>query len=396
MSPTSLQNRLLETRHDLEVLQDTSKAILFNTDSGTFNKYIDSDLGKQDILNTASFMRFHVFCKMIEDMYRYFQTDNFEFPEIINGHREPASQYSKEGSYVFLSMSTSQDDHKLSLWGLEKNFTRLVNEKASVVDFREYILEIVGYIESCSDSMLDLPIFDANQLTFLSMIHYFYMDGRVYSDRYLEEVCNRHGALLDPVLNLAFSSNGEKVTSLRHNLVSISRMIEANMYYYAGLGDGLEEFISGVRGRKVLRLRDAFNNMEELLENAANYGSFSEVPSVPFRVFVGVATKQANQYQYVRTISSGPIQYNGTVLHGMYGLFGTPQTLDSNLYKIGYSQFGDDDLTAEQVILDVFNNYDEDIVRVAEDNYNLLLEKLSHLRKDNLRDRLIERVLEDR
>lgn len=386
----SLQEKLDNIKHQLASLATISEEI--RKDSYTIE-------GKEKIMATLDRHKiFESFCDGPGCFYRamveiYQQHDpEFVLPRFQNDCYDTDWVYTQEHDYLLLRITTSKYygiaflgfNHILDLH--QKN-----TEKNTSETTYRFVMDCVGYIESVARKMLTLPIFNANQLIFLSLMQHYYVNCDIKICPRLEYIIDRDifGCHIgDDFKRMVFETNGSDPLSIRGNLPVIAYHARKKaLGHYSREDSGLSLLIKDLRSNKALNLKKAFEKMESRLGNTSK--------RIDFDCVVGVETEHYTPgLKRIYGLSDKPVAFFSNRLQ--FGIFGSCR--DHYKTSFGETYVGWTDFHGEEIIYDrfedLFNCLEDDVVNTLEDNYNFLLEKLPALREESLRNSMLEYIME--
>lgn len=330
--------------------------------------------------------------KAMNEIYQQHDPE-FVLPRFQNDCYGTGWIYTQEHDYLLLRVSTSK------YCGLEFiGFKHLFNlhkkhtEKHTPETTYKFIMNCVWYIESVARKMLTLPIFNANQLIFLSLMQHYYVNCDIEICPRLEDyIINRDvfgDKLGDDFKRMVFETNGDDPLSVRGSLPVIT--------YYArkkALGHETDpsDLIKDLRSNKALNLKKAFDKMESYLGNS----SANVNKRLDFDCVVGVETEHYTfDTKRMYGLSDKPVAFLSHKLR--FGIFGScrdPRKTSCGETYVGWTDFGGEEIVYDR-FKDLFNCLEDDVVGTLEDNYNFLLEKLPVLGKKRLRNDMLGYITE--
>lgn len=305
--------------------------------------------------------------------------------------------YTQDHDYLLLRISTSKYcgisfvgfDH---IFDLHKKNTETHTPDTTY----RFVMDCVGYIESVARKMLTLPIFNANQLIFLSLMQHYYVNYDIKICPGLEDyIINRDifgDHLGDDFKRMVFETNGSFPLSVRGNLPVITYYArEKALGHYGRSETDPSDLIKDLRSNKALNLRKAFEKMESYLDNS----SATATKRLDFDCVVGVETEHyAPDLNRMYGLTDKPMAFFSNGLR--FGIFGScrdPRKISYGETYVGWTEF-DGEETIYDRFKDLFNCLEDDVVGTLEDNYNFLLEKLPVLEKKRLRNDMLEYIME--
>ena len=229
-------------------------------------------------------------------------------------------------------------------------------------------------------------------------MYHYYLDYRINSNSCLKHVMNaRSGYIFDDFKRMIFETNGANPLSVRGNLPVLSNFAwNSSRGYYRWEESDPSSFVKDMKSNKALNLRKAFAEMEKLLSQIPESTEEEMKDEIAFTCTVGVCTQKPHYDSNKKFpgFSTYPVvSLTDSLQLGIFSTCLDPRRHDYAEMYIGWidytsgiSVYG----THEQV----FRYLEDDIVGTLEDNYNFLLEKLPDLRKDRLRNDMLEYIVE--
>lgn len=305
--------------------------------------------------------------------------------------------YTQDHDYLLLRITTSNNP-PLAFVGFKHIFDlhNKNTETHTPETTYEFVMDCVGYIGRAAHKMITLPIFNANQLIFLSLMQHYYVDCDIEICPGLEYIIDGDvfvgDYLGDDFKRMVFETNGSDPLSVRGNLPVITHYArkKALGHYDWAEPDPLP-LVKDLKSNKALNLRKAFENMESRLGNS----SATENKRIDFDCVVGVETKHyTTNLNRLYGLSNKPVAFFGNRLR--FGIFGScrdPRKASFDEPYVGWTDFDGGEIIYDR-FEDLFNCLEDDVVNTLEDNYNFLLEKLPILREESLRNSMLEYIVE--
>lgn len=304
--------------------------------------------------------------------------------------------YTQEHDYLLLRITTSKQ-YSLTFIGFKHlfNLHKKNTETHTPETTYKFVMDCIWYIESVARKMLTLPIFNANQLIFLSLMQHYYVNCDIEICPELEYIIDRDifGDLLgDDFKRMVFETNGEGPLSVRGSLPVIAYYARKKaLGHYSWEDGGPSDLIEDLRSNKALNLRKAFEKMESYLGNP----SANRDKRIDFNCVVGVETEHyVPDLNRMYGLSDKPVAFFSNRLR--FGIFGScrdPRKTSFGETYVGWTEFNGEEIIYDR-FEDLFNCLEDDVVNTLEDNYNFLLEKLPTLREDLLRNDMLEYIME--
>lgn len=331
-------------------------------------------------------------------MYELYKEHDPEFslPRFQNDCYGTGWVYTQEHDYLLLRITTSKY-YGLVFLGFNHIFDlhKKNTETHTPETTYKFVMNCVGYIESVARKMLTLPIFNANQLIFLSLMQHYYVNCDI-------EVCPRLEYIIDSDIfgdnlgddfkRMVFETNGSDPLSVRGSLPVITYYARKKaLGHYGWAETDPSSLIKDLRSNKALNLRKAFEKMESYLGNtSANVNK-----RLDFDCVVGVETEHyAPDLNRIYGLSDKPVAFFSNRLR--FGIFGScrdPRKTSFGETYVGWTEFDGEEIIYDR-FEDLFNCLEDDVVNTLEDNYNFLLEKLPTLREELLRSAMVEYIME--
>lgn len=304
--------------------------------------------------------------------------------------------YTQEHDYLLLRITTFRDLGIIAFIGFNHLFDlhQERTKKHTPETTYHFAMKCVEYMRLAALKMMILPIFNADQLILLSLMQHYYTDCNIEAYSNLGYVIDRSFCgdhLNDDFKRMVFETNGNDPLSVRGSLPFITyraRKKALGHYEWAGTSPLIED----MRSNKALNLRKAFDKMESYLGNS----SVNPHKRIDFECTVGVETEVYNypDLRRVYGISDKPMSYFSSRLRtGILGSCRDPRKSTFHEPYIGWIEF-DGENPVYHRFEDMFNYLEDDVVGTLEDNYNFLLEKLPTIRKEELRNKMLEYVME--
>ena len=388
----SLQDKLDKIKYQLTSLAIISEEI--RKDSYTIE-------GREKIMATLE--RYKIFetfwdglgwlFRAINEIYQQHDPE-FTLPKFQNDCYGTELVYTQDHDYLLLKIST----HKycdISFIGfnhifyLHKKHTETHTPKTTY----KFVMNCVGYIENVARKMLTLPIFNANQLIFLSLMQHYYVNCDIEICPGLENYIIDRGifgdSLGDDFKRMVFETNGSDPLSVRGSLPVITYYARKKALGHYGTDPS--DLVKDLRSNKALNLKKAFDKMESYLGNS----SANTNKRLDFDCVVGVGTEHyTTDLNKMYGLSDKPVAFFSNRLR--FGIFGS--CIDPRKTSFGEAYVGWTEFNGEEIIYDrfedLFNCLEDDVINTLEDNYNFLLEKLPTLREESLRKVMLEYIME--
>lgn len=335
------------------------------------------------------------FYKVVYEIYKEYDPE-FTLPRFQNDCYNIDWVYTQEHDYLLLKITISKY-YSLTFIGFDRLlFLHKKNTETHTPETTyKFVMNCIWYIESVARKMLTLPIFDANQLIFLSLMQHYYVNCDIEICPSLEYIVDRNifgDHLGDDFKRMVFETNGSDPLSVRASLPVITYYALKKAFdRYDRSETGPSLLIKDLRSNKALNLRKAFEKMESYLGNS----SANVSKRIDFDCVVGVETEHyAPGLNRIYGISDKPAAFFGNRLR--FGIFGScldPRETSFGETYVGWTEF-DGEETVYDRFEDLFNCLEDDVVNTLEDNYNFLLEKLPTLREELLRNSMLEYIME--
>lgn len=335
------------------------------------------------------------FARAMHELYKEHDPE-FSLPRFQNNYHGTDWVYTQEHDYLLLRITTSKHygieflgfDH---IFDLHKKHTKTHTPETTY----KFVMDCVGYIESVARKMLTLPIFNANQLIFLSLMHHYYVNCDIEICPRLEHIIDRDvfgDHLGSDFKRMVFETNGSDPLSVRGNLPFLAYHVRRKaLGYHSGEDSDLLLLIKDLRSNKALNLRKAFEKMESRLGNT----SATVNKRLDFDCVVGVETEHYDpDLKRMYGLSNKPVAFFINRLR--FGIFGSckdPRKTSYGEPYVGWTEFDGEEIIYDR-FEDLFNCLEDDVINTLEDNYNFLLEKLPTLREELLRNSMLEYIME--
>ena len=336
------------------------------------------------------------FHRAMDEIYKEHDPE-FSLPTFQNNCYGTDWVYTEEHDYLLLRISTSRYCG-ISFIGFNHIFDlhNKHTEKHTSEATYKFVMNCVGYIERVARKMLTLPIFNANQLIFLSLMQHYYVNCDIEICPGLEDyiiardVYGDH--LGDDFKRMVFETNGDHPLSVRGSLPVITYYARKKVLgYYNRTEADPSDLIKDLRSNKALNLRKAFEKMESYLGNSSETGN----KRIDFDCVVGVeAEHYAPDLNRMYGLCDKPMAFFTNRLR--FGIFGSCRDSRKRTYGetyVGWTEFDGEEIIHDR-FEDLFNCFEDDVVNTLEDNYNFLLEKLPTLREELLRNAMLEYIME--
>lgn len=329
--------------------------------------------------------------RAMNEIYQQYDPE-FSLPRFQNDCYGTDWIYTQEHDYLLLRITTSKH-YSLTFIGFKHLFDLHIKntETHTPETTYKFVIDCVWYIESVAREMLTLPIFNANQLIFLSLMQHYYVNCDIEVCPRLEYIINRdifEDLLGDDFKRMVFETNGEDPLSVRGSLPVIAYFARKKAL---GHGDGdPSSLIKDLRSNKALNLKKAFEKMESYLGNS----SANVNKRIDFDCVVGVETEhRAHDLNRMYGLSDKPVAFFSNRLRfGIFGSCRAPHKTSFGETYVGWTDFDGEEIIYDR-FEDLFNCLEDDVVNTLEDNYNFLLEKLPTLREDLLRNDMLKYIM---
>lgn len=392
----SLQEKLDNTKHQLASLTTISEEI--RKDSYTIEgmEKIMAILNRHKIFET-SWDGFSCFYRAMHEIYKEHDPE-FSLPGFQSDCYGTDWDYTQEHDYLLLKITTSKYYVSLTFAGFNHVFDlhKKHTEKHTSETTYKFVMDCVWYIESAARKMLTLPIFNANQLIFLSLMQHYYVNFDIEICSGLEGYIINRSVFGDYLgrdfKRMVFETNGSDPLSVRGSLPVITYYArEKALGHYDRSETDPSDLIKDLRSNKALNLRKAFEKMESYLGNT----SANRNKRIDFDCVVGVETARYTPgLNRIYGLSDKPVDFFSNRLRfGIFGSCRNPNKTSFGETYVGWTEFNGEEIIYDR-FEDLFNCLEDDVVNTLEDNYNFLLEKLPALREELLRNSILEYIME--
>lgn len=331
----------------------------------------------------------------MHELYKEYGPE-FSLPRFQNDYYGTDWIYTQEHDYLLLRITTSKHygiaflgfDH---IFDLHKKHTKTHTPETTY----KFVMDCVWYIESVARKMLTLPIFNANQLIFLSLMQHYYVNCDIEICPRLEYIIDRDvfgDHLGSDFRRMVFETNGSDPLSVRGSLPIIAYHARRKaLGYHSEEDSDLSLLIKDLRSNKALNLRKAFEKMESRLGNT----SATVKKRLDFDCVVGVETEHyVPDLKRMYGLSNKPVAFFSNRLRfGIFGSCSDPRKRSCGETYVGWTEFDGEEIIYDR-FEDLFNCLEDDVINTLEDNYNFLLEKLPTLREELLRNSTLEYIME--
>lgn len=394
----NLQDKLNNIKYQLASLDTISSEIRRDSYTIEGQKKIMTILDSHKIWDD-----FGCFYKAMDEIYKEYDPEfslpEFSLPRFQDDDYGTDWVYTQEHDYLLLKITTSKHCGVVFI-GFDRLF--FLHKKNTETHTPEttykFVMDCVWYIESVARKMLTLPIFNANQLIFLSLMQHYYVNCDI-------EICPGLGYIIDRNIfgdnlgddfkRMVFETNGSDPLSVRGSLPVIT--------YYArkkALGDYDRSetdpslLVKDLRSNKALNLRKAFEKMESYLGNTGNT-SATVNKRIDFDCAVGVETERYTPgLNTIYGTSDKPVAFfNNRLRFGILGSCRDHHKTSFGVTYVGWTEFYGEETVYDR-FEDLFNCLEDDVVNTLEDNYNFLLEKLPTLREESLCNSMLKYIME--
>ena len=386
----SLQEKLDRIKYQLVSLATISEEIRKDSNTIEGREKIMAILERHKIFESPD-----CFYRAMHEIYKEHDPE-FRLPRFQNDCYGVDWIYTEEYDYLLLKITTSKY-YGIAFIGF--NHLLDLHKKHTETHTREttykFIMNCVWYIESAARKMLTLPIFNANQLIFLSLMQHYYVNCDIEVCPGLEDYIIDSNIfwnnLGDDFKRMVFETNGSDPLSVRGSLPVIT--------YYArkkalGHGSDSSHLAKDMRSNKALNLRKAFDKMESYLGNTGNT-SATVNKRIDFDCVVGVETEHYTPgLNRIYGLSDKPVAFfTNRLRFGIFGSCRDPRRISYGETYVGWTEFNGEETIYDR-FKDLFNCLEDDVVGTLEDNYNFLLEKLPVLEKERLRNDMLGYIME--
>lgn len=390
----NLQEKLDNIKYQLASLDIISSEIRKDSYTIEGKEKIMAILGRHNIFESL-WDSPDCFYKAMYEIYKEHDPE-FSLPRFQNDCYGTDWVYTQEHDYLLLRISTSTYrgiafigfSHILDLHNKH-------TEKHTPETTYKFVMDCVGYIENVARKMLTLPIFNANQLIFLSLMQHYYVNCDIEVCSRLEHIINRDvfgDHLGDDFKRMVFETNGSDLLSVRGSLPVLTYYARKKaLGYYNRSETDPSLLIKDLRSNKALNLRKAFEKMESYLGNS----SANMNKRINFDCVVGVETEHyVPDLNRMYGLSDKPAAFfTNRLRFGIFGSCRDPRKISYGEPYVGWTEFDGEEIIYDR-FKDLFNCLEDDVINTLEDNYNFLLEKLPTLREELLRDNMLEYITE--
>lgn len=341
---------------------------------------------------------FNIFVCTLRKIYHKYDP-TFYFPR-LQSYNNPSDQvYAGEHGYLLLKIDAlEEEDRIVKIVGLSSLYESYQNNTEHTVESAyRFVMDCINYFSDVSRKMLCLPIFQPNEIVFLSLLCHYYLDYDIETSPSLSYITGWHRiSIYNDFKRMIFETNGAHPLSVRGNLPVLSHyaMKRARGHYRWDDSSELLNFVKNMKSNKALNLRKAFDKMEELL--SGEHPLEDENPQkIFFGCTVGVSTQEPhyNGYKKIRCVSDRPMITDSNSLQlGIFGTCGGPRETTFGEGYIGWVDF-ESTSTVYKTYEAVFNHFEDDVVGTLEDNYKFLLKKMPELSKKRVRHTMLEYII---
>lgn len=323
---------------------------------------------------------------------------NFVLPKLRAHTYAIDSVYTVEHGYLLLKIDTFGNENMLKIMGLPsllESYEANTKEHTAESTYR-FVMDCINYFSDVSRKMLCLPIFQPNEVVFLSLLCHYYLGYNIETSPSLNHITDwRRIGIYNDFKRMVFETNGAHPLSVRGNLPVLSHyaMKRARGHYRWDNSSAPLEFAKNMKSNKALNLRKVFDRMEKLL--SAEHPLEDENPQkISFGCTVGVSTQEPhyNQWKRIPGISAKPtVDDNGSL---RLGIFSTCLSPSKTIFGEDYIGWVDFESTSYiyGIYETVFDCFEDDIVDTLEDNYDFLLEKMPELNRERLQHTMLEYI----
>lgn len=392
----NLQEKLDNIKYQLASLEAISSEIKDEGQTEAGREKIKSILERHDIFESF-WDGPGCFYRAMSEIYRE-HAPGFSLPRFQQDSYGIDAIYTQDHDYLLLKVTTSKY-YGIAfigfrhLFDLHKKHTKEHTPETTY----EFAMKCVDYMRLAARKMMTLPIFNADQLIFLSLMQHYYTDCDIEVCPSLDYIIDRDifgDRIGDDFKRMVFETNGANPLSVRGSLPVITHYARKKaLGHYEWADSDPSSLIEGMRSNKALNLRKAFDKMESYLGSS----TASVRKRIDFDCIVGVETEVYDNYPDLRKlygIGDKPSTFFSNRLR--FGLFGScrdPRSVTFRETYIGWIEFDGEDIVYDR-FEDMFNYLEDDIVGTLEDNYNFLLEKLPTLGGRYLRNTMLEYITE--
>ena len=306
--------------------------------------------------------------------------------------------YAREHGYLLIKIDTSMEYNPIKIVGLDSLFESYKEntKELTLESTYTFVMDCIEYISDAALTMLCLPIFNPNELVFLSLVCHYYFDYKFEVEPTLRYIHSVAGTIHNDFKRMVFETNGAHPLSVRGNLPILSHYARKKSYgHYRRRNNAPLSFVKDMKSNKALNLRKAFSNMENLLTIEPKSSYVERDGKIAFMCTVGVQTHYDKRKKFTG-ISVHPVEaFAGNMRLGILSTCMPPDSATFSPLHVGWVDF---DCSAS--IYDryeyIFDYFEDDVVNTIEDNYNFLLEKLPDLNKKALRNDMLKYIMEGR
>lgn len=388
----NIQDKINTIKNQLTSLRTVSKDIIDASETIEGRKEIMDIVDRAFSSAWDSLYRFQC---AIQAIYKKFDP-TFTFPKFKDNTYNLEWLYTEEHGYILLKIDTSSsiEYNLVSFVGFSSLFYSYQEntEEHTLESTYNFIMSCVQYISKATRKTLCLPIFEPNEVVFLSLFCHYYFDYRIDEHPNLNYIESTRGGIYDDFKRMVFETNGAHPLSVRGSLPIMSHYARKKAAgHYVWADSDPSSFVKDMRSNKALNLREAFNRMESYL----NYDFSDEgEKKITFICNVGVSTDAPHYDRRKRLtgVSVKPVSFFSDSLK--LGIFSTCMPGDSSSFDeqyIGWIDFNGSTTVFDRYE-DVFNCLEDNIVNTLEDNYNFLVEKLPELDKERLRNDMLDYI----
>lgn len=389
----NLQKKLDNIKHQLTSLATISEEIRRDSYTIEGKEKIMAIIERHQIFEPFLY-GFGCFYRAMDEIYKQHDPE-FSLPLFQSDCCGTDWVYTQEHDYLLLRISTSKH-YSLTFIGfnhildLHKKHTETHTPETN----HRFIMDCVGYIENVARKMLTLPIFNANQLIFLSLMQHYYVNYEINIHPRLDYIIDSDifgDRLGNDFKRMVFETNGSDPLSVRGSLPIITHYARKKaLGHYDQSETDPSLLIKDMRSNKALNLRKAFDKMESYLCDT----SATENKRIGFDCVVGVGTERYAPGLRMHGLSDKPIPFfRNRLRFGIFGSCKDPRETSFDEAYVGWTDFDGEEIVYDR-FEDLFSCLEDDVVNTLEDNYNFLLEKLPTLREKLLRNSMLEYIME--
>lgn len=386
-------------KNKLTELRNLSKSIL------AANETIEGRQQYMEIIESyrifgSSWDSFGRFRRAIEELYNKHEP-TFILPKFRCDTYGSDRLYTQEYGYLLIQIDTSWEYNPVEIIGFDPLFESYKeNAKEHTLESTyTFIMDCIEYIAEAARRMLCLPIFNPNELVFLSLVCHYYFDYRFDANPHLNYIHNVAGAMYDDFKRMVFETNGAHPLSVRGNLPILSHYAQKRSYgHYLWHDNAPLSFVKDMKSNKALDIRKAFDNMENLLDYDSAIGFDERNKKIAFVCTIGFQTQEPHYDRRKRLpgVSAKPVAtFSDNIKLGILSTCMPPDSTSFDERYIGWVDFRSG-VSIYDRYESIFNYLEDDIVNTLEDNYNFLLEKLPGLNKKALRNDMLDYIIEGR